>query len=113
METHRETYNSVIWHVRPATWRPPVDVFDTAENFVIRIEIAGMRDEDLEVTVQDNYLLISGSRTDTSEKKAYHQMEIPFGKFSVGVDMPSRVMIEDATVEYQDGFLTIRLPKEI
>ena len=113
METRREVYNSVTWHVRPTNWRPPVDVYNTAENFVIRMEIAGIRDEDIEVAVKDDHILISGSRSDTKERKAYHQMEIPFGKFSVGLDLPSKIKIEDATVEYKDGFLTIRIPKEI
>jgi len=71
-----------------------------------------MRDEDLEVTVQESLLLISGSRSDSMERKAYHQMEIPFGKFSVGIELPARVNTENANAEYKDGFLTIQLPKE-
>ena len=112
VETRREIYSSVVWHVRPNVWRPPTDVYETDENVIVRMEIAGMRDEDLEVAVQDNLLLISGSRSDSTERKAYHQMEIPFGKFSVNIDLPVRVNTEDAIAEYKDGFLTIQLPKE-
>jgi HSP20 family protein len=112
IETRREIYNSVTWHVRSNVWRPPTDVYESEEYVVVRMEIAGMRDEDLEVVVQDHLLLISGSRSDSTERKAYHQMEIPFGKFSVGVDLPVEVNTENATAEYKDGFLTIQLPKE-
>ena len=112
IETRREIYNSVTWHVRSNVWRPPTDVYETEQSVVVKMEIAGMRDDDLEVAVQDNLLLISGSRSDTLERKAYHQMEIPFGKFSVGVDLHVPVNTENATAEYKDGFLTIQLPKE-
>ena len=112
IETRREMYNTVTWHVRSNIWRPPTDVYETEERLVVIVEIAGMRDEDLEVAVQDNLLLISGSRSDSVERKAYHQMEIPFGKFSVGIELPSQVDTENAIAEYKDGFLTIQLPKE-
>lgn len=112
VETRREIFNSVTWHVRSNTWRPPTDVYETEENVVVKMEVAGIRDEDLEVTVQENLLLIGGSRSDSTERKAYHQMEIPFGKFSVVIDLPVRVNTENATAEYKDGFLTIQLPKE-
>lgn len=112
VETRREVYNSITWQVRPNVWRPPTDVYETEEDVIVRMEVAGMRDEDIEVAVQDNLLLISGSRTDSTERKAYHQMEIPFGKFSVSIDLPVRVNTEDATAEYKDGFLTVQLPKE-
>ncbi|HSO13263.1 MAG TPA: Hsp20/alpha crystallin family protein [Anaerolineales bacterium] len=109
IETRRETYT---WHVRSNVWRPPTDVYETEGNVIVKMEVAGMRDEDLEVAVQDNLLLISGSRSDSVERKAYHQMEIPFGKFSMGIDLPVHVNTENATAEYKDGFLTILLPKE-
>jgi len=112
VETRREIYNSITWHLRPNAWRPPTDVYETEEKVIIKMEIAGMRDEDLEVAVQDTLLLISGFRSDSMERKAYHQMEIPFGKFSVGIELPVRVNTENATAEYKDGFLTIQLPKE-
>lgn len=112
IETRREIYNSATWQVRSNIWRPPTDVYETEVNVVIKMEIAGIRDEDLEVAVQDNLVLISGSRSDSTERKAYHQMEIPFGKFSIGIELPARVNTENATAEYKDGFLTIHLPKE-
>ena len=72
-----------------------------------------MRDDDLEVIVQDDLLLIKGARSDSSERRAYHQMEIPFGKFSISIKLPANVRTEGADAEYKDGFLTISLPKEV
>lgn len=112
VETRHAIINTIAWHLRPNVWRPPTDVYETEDDVIVKMEIAGMRDDDLEVTVQDNILLINGSRSDPTERKAYHQMEIPFGKFSVGIELPVQVDTDRATAEYKDGFLTIQLPKE-
>ena len=112
VETRREMSDTLIWHSRPSVWRPPTDIYETDKDLVIRIEIAGMRDEDLYVTIQDNLLLINGFRSDTSERKSYHQMEIPFGKFSLSIEMPVQINIDIATAEYKDGFLTILISKD-
>jgi HSP20 family protein len=112
VETKREVYSSVTWHVRPDLWRPQTDVYETGESVVVKVEIAGIRDEDVEVVVQGNRLLISGKRLDSSERRAYHQMEISYGKFAVDIELPISVMTDGANAEYKDGFLTITLPKE-
>lgn len=112
VETRREIYSAIGWHTRSNIWRPPTDVYETEESVVVKMEIAGMQDEDLEVTVQEDLLLVSGTRSDSSERRAYHQMEIQFGRFSVGIDLPARVEPDQARAEYKDGFLTVHLPKE-
>ena len=109
-ETRREILQTVSWQVR-STWSPPTDVYETEEHFVIKLEIAGMRDEDFEVAFENHTLMISGNRPDLNERRAYHQMEIRFGKFEIAVEIPISVNIEKATAGYQDGFLIIVLPK--
>lgn len=111
VEARREIYHALSWHVRASAWGPPADIYETEENFVVRIEIAGMKDEDFEIAVENNVLMVSGNRPDLNERRAYHQMEIRFGKFEVAVDIPVPVEIENATAEYKDGFLLIQLPK--
>jgi len=111
VEARRESYTNVTWHVRSNVWRPPTDVYETETRVIVKVEIAGVRDEDIEVAIQGNLLLVSGMRSDISERRAYHQMEIPFGKFSVGIELPASVIAENASADYKDGFLTINLPK--
>ena len=111
IETRREIFHAVSWQVRSSVWSPPTDMYETQENFVVRLEIAGMREEDFEVAVENNVLIISGHRPDLNERRAYHQMEIRFGKFEVAVDIPFPVEIERSVAEYKDGFLLIQLPK--
>jgi HSP20 family protein len=110
-ETRREILHTVSWHVRSTIWSPPTDVYETEENYVIKVEIAGMRDEDFDVAFENNILMISGYRSDLNERRAYRQMEIRFGRFELAVEVPVTVDIEKATAEYKDGFLTIMLPK--
>ncbi len=110
-ETRREILHSVSWHVRSSVWSPPTDVYETEDKCVIKVEIAGMRDEDFEVAFENNILMIAGYRSDLNERRAYHQMEIRFGRFEIAVEIFVSVDMEKATAEYKDGFLTIMLPK--
>ena len=112
LEVKRETNNSLVWQIRPNAWRPPTDVYETDAGVVVRLDVAGVQDDNVEVTIQGNFLFINGERADTSERRVYHQMEIPFGRFSVGIELPASVSVKNATVKYEDGFMTINLPKK-
>jgi HSP20 family protein len=92
-------------------WSPPTDVYETEACFVVRVEVAGMRRSDFTINVEDNYIIISGVRIDAQERRAYHQMEIRFGEFSTNVELPPGVNVDAAEAEYEDGFLTVLLPK--
>ena len=111
METRRATLSATHWQIHSNAWSPPTDVYEIEDGYVVKVEIAGMREDNFEVAFESNILLISGHRPDFPERRAYHQMEIRFGKFEIGVGLPAPVDIENARAEYQDGFLTIHLPK--
>jgi HSP20 family protein len=103
----------VNWHLTllPTYWRPPTDVFESEDGYTVRVEIPGMRDGEFSVTVENNVLTIRGTRSDSSEKRSFHQMEIRFGEFSTEVDLPSNVSVNQIQAEYDDGFLRVFLPK--
>jgi HSP20 family protein len=110
-EARREILHAVSWQVQSSIWSPPTDVYETDDAYAVRVEIAGMREDDFEVVVENNTLLISGNRPDIPERRAYHQMEIRFGKFATAIGLPGPVDIDHAVAQYTDGFLTISLPK--
>ena len=113
LESHREILHTVSWQIRSNAWSPPTDEYETEEAYIIRMEIAGMHEDDFEVSLENNTLLISGSRLDDlPERRAYQQMELRFGKFASAINLPGPVNIEQARAEYKDGFLIIVLPKE-
>jgi HSP20 family protein len=111
MSTRREVLHAVSWQVRSNIWSPPVDEYETDQAYVVRLEIAGMREEDFDISFENNSLIISGSRSDLQERRAYHQMEIRFGKFATAIGIPISVNIDKANAEYRNGFLTVILPK--
>jgi HSP20 family protein len=92
-------------------WRPPTDVYETDENVVVRIEVAGMKEPDFSVSVTDRLLVITGARQDPSSKVAYHQMEIRYGEFRTEVFLHWAVEQDEITAVYSDGFLQVTLPK--
>lgn len=93
-------------------WRPPTDAYENEERFVIRIEIAGMRESDFQINISENVLSVSGVRTDlTEERKAYHQMEIHYGEFLTEFEFTAPIDMEKVTAEYHNGLLFVYVPK--
>lgn len=104
---------AIGWHVgiRSYAWSPPTDVYETEVSFVVRIELAGMRESDFNVEINENTLVISGIRSDPPERRAYRQMEIRCGEFSSGVELPAGLDVQHSEANYEDGFLVIIFPK--
>jgi HSP20 family protein len=93
------------------TWCPPTDVYETAECFVVKVEVAGMQRTDLHIALEAKELTISGIRQDASSKVGYQQMEIQYGAFESRVSLPAAVDQDAVEAFYREGFLTVRLPK--
>jgi HSP20 family protein len=104
---------AISWHARAQShvWSPPTDLYETENTYVVRVEIAGMHNQDFSVILENNFLTISATRPDTPERRAYHQMEVRFGEFSTVVALPGTVDAEMSSAEYEDGFLIVTLPK--
>ncbi len=113
-EKRRMLVEAVGWQVRVQShiWSPPTDVFETETAYIVRVEVAGMRQQDFSVQIENNFLTISGARSDKPERRAYHQMEVRFGDFSSVVAIPGPVVVDSSGAEYEDGFLTVTLPKK-
>jgi HSP20 family protein len=94
-------------------WRPPTDVYECDEDVVVRVEVAGMKESDFNVSLTDRLLVISGVREDPSPKVAYHQMEVRYGEFRTGISLPWPVDREKVAATYKDGFLRVELPRAL
>lgn len=97
--------------MRSNVWRPATDVYELEDAVVVRVEIAGMSDGNFSISLDGRFLTIRGTRPDVLEKRAYHQMEIPFGEFSTDVELAVPVNLDDVNAAYNDGFLKIVLQK--
>lgn len=101
------------WRVqtRAGHFCPPTDVYETDDAIVVTVEIAGLQEEDFQISLSNRALTISGERRDPAEKLAYLQMEIDYGHFMTQVHLPWSVEAEGIEAAYDQGFLKIRLDK--
>jgi len=95
-----------------ATWTPNTDVYLSDGGLVIKVELAGMRKEDLELTVEGSQLRISGNRCDACRagQARFVVMEINYGPFESVIDLPPGFDLGNARAAYQNGFLRIDVP---
>jgi HSP20 family protein len=89
------------------------ECWETAQSVIVRIELPGMRKEDLDISVSRGHLLIRGERRSASEREGryYHLMERAYGRFERSIALPTNVDAAGAEVSYQDGVITVILPK--
>jgi HSP20 family protein len=95
----------------PHVWSPPTDIYETEDMIIVRVEIAGMRNGDFSISLNNRYLVIQGFRPDRPERRAYQQMEIRFGEFGTDFELPCPVRANEVEASYDDGFLRVVLPK--
>jgi HSP20 family protein len=94
-------------------WAPALDVREDKDSFVIRAELPGLKREDIEVSLQDGALVISGERTveKVEEGVEVHRQERYYGKFQRALTLPEPVAADKVKADYKDGVLTVTLPK--
>ena len=97
---------------RRRCWRPPTDVYETDDHIVVRVEVAGMQDDDFAIQLRGRRLSISGVRRDPGAKRGYQNMEIRYGPFCTEVRVGWALDQSAITATYEGGFLYVMLPKE-
>jgi HSP20 family protein len=95
-----------------ASWVPNTDVYATDSGLVIKVELAGMRSDHLEITVEGSRLHISGTRPDgcRAPKASFLVMEINYGPFDSVLELPPGYDLGQAKAAYLNGFLRIDVP---
>jgi len=93
-------------------WTPALDLYQNNDNVVAVVELPGLRKEDIEISLQDGMLIISGERKDESvETENATRTERFTGKFRRSITLPTRIDVNKVNATYKDGVLTITLPK--
>lgn len=97
---------------RPDVWQPPVDMFEIDGGLVVQMDLPGVENADLEVTVEGQYLIIRGVRhaACSNRPKRYIQMEISRGIFGKIIPLPAPVAEVNCTAVLKDGVLEVYLP---
>ena len=92
-------------------WGPAIDLYDEKENLVLKAEIPGMKKEDIEVSLQEGFLSISGERKESHESAETHRSERFVGRFHRTLSLPVKVQGDKIKATYKDGVLRVVLPK--
>ncbi len=94
-------------------WAPPVDIYETDQNLVLKAELPGVDPNTVEVRVEDNSLYLRGERKFEKEVKEenYHRIERAYGSFSRSFTLPGSIDSSKVTAEYKDGVLSLTIPK--
>jgi HSP20 family protein len=93
-------------------WVPPVDVAETQEKIIVRAEVPGMRQEDIQIEFENGLLTLRGERKlEKSDGLTWHRVERIYGNFSRTFTLPRSVDPEKIAATYRDGILEVEVPK--
>jgi HSP20 family protein len=94
-------------------WTPAFDVYEDKDNIYVRAELPGMKKEDIDLSLHNGSLSISGERKSEEKLKdaEVYRAERFFGRFQRTVTLPTQVASERIKAQYKDGILTVTLPK--
>ena len=95
-------------------WCPAADVYRTSDGWIVKVDLAGIRPEDIEVTIDGRLLRISGSRRDAmcGEGVSHYQLEITYSRFEKMIQFPRSIEHASIARDYHDGLLILRLCEE-
>jgi HSP20 family protein len=94
-------------------WSPSMDISETKDSLVVKLEVPGMDQKDIRISLQENLLTITGEKKQEKEEKdeRYHRVERSYGAFTRGVRLPVAVDGSKVSATFKNGLLTVTLPK--
>jgi HSP20 family protein len=110
----REPFGSIDWpFVGQGKWSPTVDVAESDEEVVVRVELPGIDPKDLDVSVSGSQLVLSGEKKESTENegKDFYHSESRYGSFRRSVRLPEGIDTQNVDAQYANGVLTMRLKK--
>jgi HSP20 family protein len=99
--------------VRAQRWIPAMDLVESEDHLVLRADLPGMSEDNIEIEIKDNVLTISGERKAEQERKeeGYYRVERAYGSFSRSLTLPERVSADQVSANFDKGVLEVRIPK--
>jgi HSP20 family protein len=112
-----DLFGRPLWRlpVEERNWMPAVDVFEKEDKFIVKAELPGMKDDDIDVSVIGDTLSIKGEKKSETEVKDedYYRSERSYGSFYRSIPLPSNVDANKVEASFDDGVLEITLPKSV
>jgi HSP20 family protein len=110
-----DRFAELRWNELPALgdWAPSMDVSETKESLVCKVEVPGMEQKDIQISLQENLLTIKGEKRQEKEEKDehFHRIERSYGAFTRSLRLPVAVDAGKVTATVKSGVLTVTLPK--
>jgi HSP20 family protein len=99
--------------VGKGVWSPPVDILERGNEVVLKMDLPGVNQNEIEVRVEENILIVQGERRFTKDvlDESYIQIERPYGTFRRTFNLPRMIDHEGIKASYKDGVLRVALPK--
>lgn len=113
-KSNREVALLTVAHrVRPSgrLWNPAADVYHNPEGWIVKLDLAGICADEIEIEIDESNMMIRGCRRDTffQEGFSYQQMEITYSRFEKTIQFPCAIDRESLAHDYRDGFLIVKL----
>ncbi|MGE5239827.1 MAG: Hsp20/alpha crystallin family protein [Chloroflexota bacterium] len=117
--TLRERINKLFEESHPksieaesVTWVPPVDIYETSGEYVVKAELPDVKESDIDIRVESDVVTLRGEKPLLREGRYYHQVERSFGIFARSFSLPTEVDKDAMTATLKDGILKIVIPKK-
>jgi HSP20 family protein len=92
-------------------WTPALDLFENEDEYLVQVDLPGVKAEDVSIELVDNVLTISGTRVYAGSEQSMRRLERPYGSFLRRLSMPEGVEAEKVRATFADGVLSIAVPK--
>jgi len=94
-------------------WQPSLDIKETDKQYIIHVDVPGVKKEDVHIRLRDNYLEIEGEMKKEEEKKdeTYHRIERKYGNFMRRIAIPEGINTQSIQAKYDNGVLTVSVEK--
>lgn len=96
-----------------AVWMPLTDIYEDNDNYYLKVDLPGIKKDDVKISYADGTLTISGERTEEKETKdkKFHRIERSFGKYYRSFNIPKEIKEDKINAEFKDGQLSVTIPK--
>ena len=113
------TFGHPLNIIKNSTWRPAVEVIQNNENYKVKVQLPGVKKDDIEIELDNDFMTITAVINEEKEEKKeeehnakYHTSEFRYGKYQRTISFDQPIKIEEAKAKYKDGVLCINLPNQ-
>jgi HSP20 family protein len=114
LRVFQDTVNRLLSEPATRPWSPPVDIFETENELLLRADLPGLDIKDVDIQVENGTLALRGERKYQNESKegGFHRIERSYGSFARYFTLPDTVDTDAVKADYKQGVLTVTLPKK-